>query len=696
MVNKSATSSEEPTESRITRGVARSADQEEISPPDTTILSRYIEGLLDDIANQLTSVYRRADFLRDRLNLLRRLNYEGSTFATSILPVIFDGTIRILEGGAASFPGFKTISREGITYPVLLGGLVKCILKHRDTEKGTKALECLYQLSYAFKKVIGPYSENVVLKQLEDFIAVDASLKEYDYLSEPLRAITGRAREIITTVLRGLDPTDPDQAQDFLPQPGPGATNSPLKKSERYEAHSDYVQISDVVDMDEWYRPPFCPPRLFYLNLGGQPQQHVIRPRKRAALARLNIYDAPTSRFKLVPKTNRKGRGICIEENEVQWLQQALRKALVKRIESHPLTKGYVNFTSQNINREKALDGSIDGSKATLDMSSASDRIWRCLVAFLFGKNKKLLDFILACSTNTVELPDVIEETFINELPINKISPMGSAICFPIMALVHFSLIKAILEFSVVPRELIKDVYVYGDDIIVNRECVQAIYDYLPLYGMKFNEDKSFHKSLFRESCGLHAYKGRDITPVRFKIARKNLRLSDVPGVLRLEEAFYKKNYRKTAERLRIEVQRCCIGHGIKDFYPVSTTSQLLGFYRPDNEASLTTFKSIVEGKWHRDVQDKPYYACKVYTVPVIADYKVESPPLVGEPGYLRWLCTHGERSKFVEDCPSEKKYIRWKTLPESALGFRSSEEQLRPQVKQFTEEWSHFRGYDY
>jgi hypothetical protein len=552
-------------------------------------------------------------------------------------------------------------------------------------------MAAIYQLSYAFKKLLGPYNNEVLSKQLAEFKEVDYELKFYDYLSEPLRAITARARDIVTHVCNGLNPFDPDQAGSFLPRPGPGATNTPLKKSERFVAHSDYLNISDVFDMREWYEPPFSPPRSFAIEWGGVVSKNVIRQHKTADAKPLNIQDVATSRFKFVPKTNAKARGICIEENEVQWLQQALRSALVARIESHPLTKGQVNFTSQSINRIMALEASGTKEWATLDMSSASDRISRSLVSFLFGRNKPLLNAILAVSTEVVELP-VNGDGDVEMFPINKIAPMGSAICFPIMALVHFSLIKAILELSVVPQDLTREVYVYGDDIIVRTKCVQAIYDYLPLYGMKFNEEKSFSQSHFRESCGLHAYEGTEVTPVRFKIAHNHLRTSEIPGLLRLEEALYNKGYQRTASRIRIAVQRWGIEHGIWNYYPVDPSSSLFGFYR--KEANIDTFLKSVDGKLQRNVAGRPWYQEKFYTVPVIADYEIKSPPLVGNPGYLKWLVTGSESTRVVEDCPSGKKFVRWKTLPESALGFKRGQADASIPCKR--DSWSGLRGYDF
>lgn len=673
------------------RVITRQACQEVIQPPDASVVKGYFGDLLGDVMDKLPSVYRRADFRRDWDTFQRRLDHEGVLFATARLPIIFDGLVTILEGGVASFPGFKTTKRKGHVHPVFLGGLAICILDHPGTDVGRLAMEALYQLSYAFKKVIGPYNNLALSKQLAEFKEVDYELKFFDYLSEPLRAITDHAREIVTQICAGLNPFDPTQVEQFLPRPGPGATNTPLPKSERFTLHSGYQNLTDVFDVREWFEPPFAPPRNFNIDWGGVVSRNVIRSDKRPAQSGELIQDAATSRFRFVPKTNQKARGICIEENEVQWLQQALRSALVSRIESHPLTKGYVNFTSQQINRQLALTASATKEKATLDMSSASDRISRALVSFLFGRNKPLLDAILAVSTETVELPD-LGSGYVESFPINKIAPMGSAICFPIMALVHFSLIKAILRFSSVPRDKISEVYVYGDDIIVNRECVDAIYDYLPLYGMKFNTEKSFTHSHFRESCGLHAYEGHEVTPVRFKTAYNHLRTSDVPGLLRLEKAFYDKGYRRTAQRIRIAVQRWGIDNGIKYFYPVDPSSPLFGFYR--DEASLDEFVKNVDGKRHRNIANRPWYDCQVYTVPVIADYKVESPPLVGAPGYLKWLVTGSESAKFVEDCPADKKFVRWKTLPESALGFKhGSADAAIPRKR---ESWLGLRGYDW
>lgn len=217
-----------PQPSRL--NIPRSADQIGIQSPEPAVIKGYFGDLLRDVMDKLPSVYGRADFRRDWDTFQRRMDHEGSQFATARLPVIFDGLVTILEGGVASFPGFKTTNRKGHVHPVFLGGLAICVLGHPATDEGREAMAAIYQLSYAFKKLLGPYNNEVLSKQLAEFKEVDYELKFYDYLSEPLRAITARARDIVTHVCNGLNPFDPDQAGSFLPRPGPGATNTPLKK----------------------------------------------------------------------------------------------------------------------------------------------------------------------------------------------------------------------------------------------------------------------------------------------------------------------------------------------------------------------------------------------------------------------------------------------------------------------------------
>jgi hypothetical protein len=60
---------------------------------------------------------------------------------------------------------------------------------------------------------------------------------------------------------------------------------------------------------------------------------------------------------------------------------------------------------------------------------------------------------------------------------------------------------------------------IYGDDIIVDSDVTSYVTDLLERLGLVVNHRKSFTGSqLVRESCGIYAYCGDDVTPVLFRV----------------------------------------------------------------------------------------------------------------------------------------------------------------------------------
>lgn len=90
---------------------------------------------------------------------------------------------------------------------------------------------------------------------------------------------------------------------------------------------------------------------------------------------------------------------------------------------------------------------------------------------------------------------------------LKKFASMGSALCFPIEAIVFYA----------IARTVTPNVWVYGDDIIVPGKDYFAVIDALVEYGLQVNVDKSLHHGFFRESCGGDYYKGHLINPIRLK-----------------------------------------------------------------------------------------------------------------------------------------------------------------------------------
>lgn len=60
---------------------------------------------------------------------------------------------------------------------------------------------------------------------------------------------------------------------------------------------------------------------------------------------------------------------------------------------------------------------------------------------------------------------------------------------------------------------------VFGDDILCDFRITQDVIDTLAKLGFTVNSEKSFTGShAFRESCGVYAWNGEDVTPLRFKV----------------------------------------------------------------------------------------------------------------------------------------------------------------------------------
>lgn len=493
---------------------------------------QYIEAFLEDISNFLPVwLYGAATLRHDKATAFRRLDHEGLSFATLTLPKLWAGLSAYLETGQVHYPSFVLDGNSG--HPVFLRGLFRLAYGY-TAYKGT-AIMLIYQLSVMFSKLRGPYPNSVLSKQLGDFVKVDEWLSTLDHTDAVNQPITDTARFEIERLFSDFD------VQESIPRPGPGATNTPVAKHLRYRPHVLYTQIDDVLPYHDW----------FYVN----GWDHVNQTKYLLTLHANREFE-PRARFKFVHKKVGKARGICIEQNEMQFLQQAFKHSLYQWIERHPLTRGRVNFSDQSINARLALEASKDCTLATIDMSEASDRIARQLVLYLF-RNTVLGPYLDALSTRWIDLPqDLLAEGSPDSLRCSKFAPMGSGLCFPIMSIVHWALIRAIIKRSMLPEELTEKVYVYGDDIILPCECIEAVYTYLPRYGMKLNKDKSFYRSQFRESCGVHAYDGMDITPTYVKYVPIEKNVTQVMSCINVEFQFYKRNFTNVARVFRENISR--------------------------------------------------------------------------------------------------------------------------------------------
>jgi len=236
--------------------------------------------------------------------------------------------------------------------------------------------------------------------------------------------------------------------------------------------------------------------------------------------ALVNYGNAPTGAFpdidipvKIlpVPKTMKGPRIIGAESVARMFCQQSLMAYMRKRMSR--ITYGSVNITDQSRSQKRAVRGSVDGSLATIDLSSASDRLSCFLVEELFSSNPQFLGMLSATRASTYVINQDVYR-------MRKFSHQGSAVTFPVQSLAYYAICVGVsLHFNGVEptpknvREASRNITVYGDDIIVPTEIYEPLIASLQAWGMAVNVHKSHGSGFFRESCGIDAYKGVDVTP---------------------------------------------------------------------------------------------------------------------------------------------------------------------------------------
>lgn len=223
------------------------------------------------------------------------------------------------------------------------------------------------------------------------------------------------------------------------------------------------------------------------------------------------------------------------------FAQQLLKTLLYRHIESHPLTRGHVNFTDQEVNRGLALEASKTREYATLDLKDASNRVWFFLVASLFG-GSEIWPYLVATRSVGINIPREGIRT------LKMFSPMGSATTFPVEAIVFWALAAAsIRSYTGLPIVMAaRHVWVYGDDVIIPTNMAQIVMQTFTDVGFALSDSKCCVGGYFRESCGMDAYMGHDVTPVRiphFPSMREGAPPEPLSSLVDTRNLFYKAGY---------------------------------------------------------------------------------------------------------------------------------------------------------
>jgi len=215
-----------------------------------------------------------------------------------------------------------------------------------------------------------------------------------------------------------------------------------------------------------------------------------------------------SSKMLFVPKTVREHRSICVEPSLNMFFQQGVRFLLEERLKSH---FGIDLAIQQDRNRALAMAGSLDGSYGTIDLTSASDTIaYQLMKNSIPASQFSLLDGLRSKSAT---LPNG------TELELQMFSTMGNAFTFPLMTAIFAAVVEASYQLLGIPFRKGRHANwaVNGDDIIVEAKAYDTVTRLLSILGFVPNLSKSFNEGFFRESCGVDAFKGRDIRGVYIK-----------------------------------------------------------------------------------------------------------------------------------------------------------------------------------
>lgn len=456
---------------------------------------------------------------RDVQTLEHRIEHEGLSFLTITLPLLSDALERGLEEGRFNCPtAFHRQMKNGVTgrLPRFLGGFFNRVFTFDGYLQQDTDAEYIYyirQICRFFKKLKILCSEDRMVQAENRFIEVE---KELFHATEDMARQDPYLDAVSNIWFDVFEETDPSH---FNFRHGPGATAERLLPNERRRIRKWYDRFDHLYPAD----------LLAYPNYGFAVDQ-TENGGASDSLQYLSVSEETPVRVVFVPKTMTAPRVIAIEPSCMQFVQQGALDYIVKRLESHPATMNSIRFKDQEHNVERARVSSQDRSLSTIDLKEASDRVHLDLVRRIF-KGTAILDILESSRSLSADLPSG------RNVILSKYASMGSALCFPVEAMVFYTIIIAAMlehdkkevKYSTI-SSYAREVDVYGDDIIIPVRYTGCVVRKLESYKLLVNVNKSFTKSLFRESFGGDFYDGTSVKPIYAREVPPDLRRHWTPN----------------------------------------------------------------------------------------------------------------------------------------------------------------------
>jgi len=433
-----------------------------------------------------------------------RVEHEGLSFLTITLPAYGNDFERSLALGHVD-PGLFLSFKRRAGLPLLFGGFLDRVF---DRVTGIilevpsiPSIRALRQMTKLLGKVELECTPARIERAYDKYVECEQELINTDRnIDEQMLVDFHRvSRLLFRDIFTAVDNSIADL--DVFPKHGPGATAEKVQANAKYFFRTWTSRLEDVF--------PYW-------------RYATSRPRSEIRYDEVQFFEPgaePPCRLVSVPKTLKTPRIIAIEPTHMQFMQQSILRALSKNLEKDSILRQMISMLDQTPNQRLAMQGSLTGQLATLDLSEASDRVLNRLVVRMLSDHPHLADGVAASRSTTVDVPGH------GIIPLTKFASMGSALCFPMEIFVFTTLLFMGIERANGTRftrhaqfnEFVGQVRVFGDDIIVPVHTTGDVIFYLELFGAKVNSTKSFWTGKFRESCGSEYFDGEDVTIVKLR-----------------------------------------------------------------------------------------------------------------------------------------------------------------------------------
>jgi hypothetical protein len=502
--------------------------------------------------------------IRDFETVTERVGNEGLSFLTITLPQFGKDTEKCLDQGRVARADFAGYAKTGYL-PKFLSGFTSLIFDPRSgcllDNPSIDAIRAVRQISYLFSKLDHECSDARVAAAMRGYVKCEQDVRSFDKLRsyDDLRHFQSVGLRLFGDVMANMDRKIYEGT--LVPKHGPGSTADKLRGNAKWNQRTWTSRLDEIFHHSEYLYPSFS-------HFLEDAPVDILEPGAEIPVKVITV-----------PKTMKTPRIIAVEPTCMQYMQQAIGIELVRSLEADDLASYFIGFTHQWPNQAMAREGSLNGSLATLDLSEASDRVSNQLVRYLTGPFPHFAEGLDATRSRKADVPGF------GVLRLAKYASMGSALCFPIEAMVFATIIFVGIERELkrpLARrefyELAGKVRVYGDDIIVPVDFVRSVVSTLQDFGLVVNDSKSFWTGRFRESCGKEYYAGQDVSIVKVRrvLPAQRKHVPEIVSAVSLHNQLNSAGIAETAE---------FVGRCVKRFIPLPTvlpTSQGLGSHSLD------------------------------------------------------------------------------------------------------------------